>query len=552
MRAPSYDRWLASKVEPFPDAVRGLLLERFHSEQQELAPALRWPSRSMHEWLHTATGELRAAKVHRAFDEQRIRDYAENYSRLAARIPKLADRSEYACSCGVDAPAGPGITEAGAMARLGDPLWWRRQLRKVWTRAAENGMRDIGAIRKGRAPYSSDEAVRHRRGQKRRMRSYLEGHQMVNELGEQLPLLEVAERSIANPAIRRGEFMTRVRGFEEIAADLGHVAQFWTLTTPSTFHAQLSAGGRNPAYDRQLVRDAQAWLCKMWARARAKLKRLSVLFYGFRIAEPHHDATPHWHLLLFTPPRHAGTVEMVVRSVWLGEFANESGAAQYRTKLETIDPSRGSAAGYIAKYVSKNIDGAGTIGEANDDETGQSITSGIERVDAWASIHGIRQFQQIGGPPVGLWREFRRLRVPVADRDMERVRKSADDGSWSRFVDSNGGIAVGRRTHARIETCETGARNRYGEARPAAPIGVRYASAVELTRHHIWRIERKNRGPCTAKAGRSRASDVAGSGSIFSALGPVAITVRGAGGYNAPTTWSNPNETSQAGPNAEQ
>ncbi len=100
---------------------------------------------------------------------------------------------------------------------------------------------------------------------------------------------------------------------------------------------------------------------------RAKLKRdnlevygLRFTVYGFRIAEPQHDGTPHWHLLLFMPHYAMQT------------DGNEPGAQQHRFKAIPIDKSKGSAVGYIAKYISKNIDGS-------------SIQEATEQVEAWAS-----------------------------------------------------------------------------------------------------------------------------------------------------------------------
>lgn len=479
------------------------------------------------------TRELSTAHAHLAYDEEQIRAHAENYSRLAARIPDLERRRAFAESVPVDLPTGRHITDDGIMQRLADPLWWRRQLRKNWTRAAENARRSIGMVRKGKAPYASDDALRCRGAQRRKMRDYLERHQAVNvDTRDALPLDSLAEHSLSNPVLRRGEFMTRVRGLEELARDHGHVALFVTLTTPSRFHAELAAGGANPAFDKSTVRDGQRWLCRMWARTRAKLKRLEVLVYGFRVAEPHHDATSHWHGLFFIRQRDLDTVCGVLRGVYLSDAGSDAGAAEHRVKFERIDASKGSATGYLAKYIAKNIDGKGAIGNERSDETDERIADNTSRVDAWASVHGVRQFQEIGAPPVGIWREARRLRDRVADSDLERARDFADRGKYRAFVGCLGGIASGRRTNIRLERCDGGQRNRYGEARPPAVIGLRCASAVVLTRLHKWRIERK---PCSGSA-------------LFSALGPVAITVRSGPGDNEPAGWTNPSETSQAPP----
>jgi len=495
-------------------------------------------------WLMRQSKTLRAAKITRAFDLNQLNEYAEQYAehcrRLrpldqwddAAQLRALAHRLAFCEGIGIEVHFTKKTRFEGIVMRLEEPHWWRRQLRKSWTRASENACRELGTIRKGTDPFASLDAVRFRRAQRLTHRGFMERHIMVSSAGEQLSLLAIAERSLSNPALRRGEFMCRARGFEAIAQDLGHVAEFVTLTTPSAYHAQLAGGGRNTRFEGFNVREAQAWLCKMWARVRAKLQRLSIGCYGFRIAEPHHDGTPHWHLLMFLPAHHADTFRKVIHDHFLAEYGDEPGARDVRVKFERIDPAQGSATGYIAKYVAKNIDGAGQIGTAPDDETDRPVSESVERVDAWASIHGIRQFQQIGGAPVGLWREARRLRDPVADRDIERARLAADRGDWRGFIyaaacnDPN----PGRKTALKLEKESTGECNRYRELKLERVTGLRYCSAVVITRTKRWRIQRRRMGGAasTVRVPKARNDQNARPSRLLSgsSLGPVSITVR--------------------------
>ena len=433
-------------------------------------------------------------------------------------------------------------------------------------------MRDLGAVRKGADVYASESAVRLRADQQRRMREFLKSCVAVNEQGEVLSLEQIAEKSLANPGLRRGELMARIKGFEKVADELQWEAIFVTATAPSAFHPQLFRGGANPRYRGATVREAQEWLCTTWSRVRSQLDRDGVKYFGFRVAEPHHDGTPHWHMLLFVKKALRKELSRTIVLGWLKEFGDEPGAYQKRVTIERIDRRRGSATGYLAKYIAKNLDAAGVInaqsaretgvGEAGGVDHGLAVQDGLSRVLAWASVHGIRQFQQLGGPPVGVYREARRVREPVSHTDLERARGYADSGDWRGFCMASGyrflrdgvdaqldqlwraeqrarraaGLPRRRRfkTSMRLVYAETGRRNRYGELVGAQQIGLSWGSSGVgeiFTRPHQWRITTQGVLGETVQKDSSHAHarpDGQASSSFFLSdpLGPVAITVR--------------------------
>ncbi len=132
--------------------------------------------------------------------------------------------------------------------------------------------------------------------------------------------------------------MVRIYGFEQIAQEHGHAGEFYTVTCPGRMHARLSkTGNQNTRYDGTAPRQTQQYLGKQWNKVRAKFKRMGISVYGYRVAEPQHDGTPHWDMLLFMPPEHVDQVRAVLLHYALEHDADDPGTAQHRFKAVAID-----------------------------------------------------------------------------------------------------------------------------------------------------------------------------------------------------------------------
>lgn len=426
---------------------------------------------------------------------------------LSVSEPEALDVLQIVCeNMGVDMPVG--LDASGVIKRGQCERWWRKSLRRRVARIVEHGAVRLGLVNRLSGAYASDHAVRARAGQIARNAAALEKSLFRNEAGQVYKLSELAALSVANPDVRRGELMVRIRGAEEWADKAGHPGLFVTLTCPSRFHAVLSKARRgqsmpiNPKYDPELTpRDAQAWLRKMWARARADMARAGLTVYGIRVAEPHHDGCPHWHALLwFGSESELKTGRESLLKHWLSDGGDEPGAKKNRVNLKRMHA--GGAAGYVAKYVAKNVGGSVNVDGHEDD--GQKVETGgvrgVERVDAWAATWGIRQFQTIGLPPVGVWRKLR----AVTSDQIEQARVCGDAvasvawhaaqklgtvaADFGRFIGAMGGVCLSRAAWAlRVANrVEPGTVNGYGEEfERKTPVG------VEVVKSGRWLISKR-------------------------------------------------------------
>jgi len=400
-------------------------------------------------------------------------------------------------------------TPKGVIGKGQDAAFWRKRLRQKVARVRELGAIKLGVVNHQRGGYCSNAAVENRQQQLARAAAMMDNTLVRNEAGQVYRLGELAKLGVSDRDVRRGELMVRIRGCEEYADAAGHVGLFFTLTLPSRFHAMLAPpkGSRlpsrkNPKYDGSSPRQGQAWLCKRWADARTALDKAGVRYYGFRVAEPHHDGCPHWHTLFWFASREdAKRAAAIIKQHWLKPedweypevvgrkarsvlMTGETGARKNRVNVKWLDA--GGAAAYIAKYVAKNVGGSYQInhldGEADGHAQGQLFdvdageVPGYVRVDAWAAIWGIRQFQPLGQPSVVAWREMRR----VTHDQVEQARIEGDTiawriygavhkvgnikADWRRFMEHMGGPCRKRGEWAMsVAHRETKTTNRYGE-----------------------------------------------------------------------------------------
>lgn len=373
----------------------------------------------------------------------------------------------------------------GALARLCCATWWQRKLWRYRCEWREEQLRAACLVQLNASAYVSQDNLLLHREQRRRTREFLKEYELVNDDGFAIDMEAVYYAGSSNPKHRRVEMMVTVKGMQDIAETRGDNAFWFTVTCPSKYHATLKCGTPNPKWRARTVRDSSDYLVNLFAGVRKKLNRKGLRWYGVRVAEPHHDGTVHWHVMVFCRPEDEAGITDILREFALREDRAELGNdITPRFKVEQITKEKGSPLSYIAAYIGKNIDGSKMsqpdpkTGELPvDHESGKSIADTVEHAIAWASLHRVRQFQFFGIPSRQTYRELRRLagqlgrlgkdgkkQQRLTDKAMDDVMSAADAGCIATYIIKQGGILRPRKEHVvRTAYSEADKPNDYGE-----------------------------------------------------------------------------------------
>lgn len=372
---------------------------------------------------------------------------------------------------------------------------WFRTLRTAQKRLIEHLAIGCGEVSAKVSPYISKGAFREFKEQRKSNLEYLKQMiiENIDDPNEQVELLEMWLRSSGNPAIRYNEMMNRLRGVDEWAEENGYISLFLTMTAPSSFHATHNNGTNNKKWQGADPRQTHAYLNKVWVQLRALFAKRGIGFFGMRGVEPHHDATPHWHLLLYINAKDKDEVIRLFKSKALELDGDEFGAKKHRCRVDEIDKEKGSAVSYIAKYIAKNIYAGKQKDEDSDEVEGLKLDENVQRVRAWANLWGIRQFQFYGNPPISVWRELRKMTKDMSadDDTIDTARAVADVSCFASYLQVQGGAMTKRTDQPLCIDYEETEPNQYGETRRVI-VGVknRFSLATVRTKLKNWVIKK--------------------------------------------------------------
>ncbi|MEH6491585.1 replication endonuclease [Halopseudomonas sp.] len=303
--------------------------------------------------------------------------------------------------------------------------------------------------------------------------------------GEVFSMAELAKNSASR---RLSELYFVAKNLESMAKEKGLSWIFVTFTAPPEFHPNPSHSASRCSYNKELgLKSSHKYISTAWVRIRSYLSKNGLKFgtdscYGFRTAETHKDGSVHWHLQVFLK---SSSLKLFRRSC-KREFPRRA-----QVKIVVGDDSKGSASGYIFKYLMKDIDVAELpIGpehtpsekeQADDGQREQQDLASIRnssRVKAVLRAMNIRQYQLFGiGGAMTLIREINKIDFNILMGPHERLVEAVKREVWrapeglknlfflrndlGRYHDSLGP----RKVDSQIELIKEATESRYGEKR---------------------------------------------------------------------------------------
>ncbi len=231
------------------------------------------------------------------------------------------------------------------------------------------------------------------------------------------------------------EIFTLLKGIEDVATETGFTWAFLTLTVPARMHSNPSMG--DFSWDLTTPDDAIAWLHKAREGAQKRHEKKGIYVSGVWVVEPHIDACPHIHILIFARAEEMKSIEMSYRYEF--QWRSEPGL------VFMLDNGISTASSYMFKHVLNIVNSL----EILSGETGA--------IDVWRSTWVGRGHQFFGIPSKALWRNLRDIKECPADSLLATLWAAAQGGDGYTFIKASGGLNLKRKDRP-VSAKETGSK----------------------------------------------------------------------------------------------
>ncbi|MDP2442482.1 replication endonuclease [Rhodoferax sp.] len=290
--------------------------------------------------------------------------------------------------------------------------WFRRALTKNCRQMADYFALMMMNIGRNASPIVSRPVFESRERQIQRQTDYANTHRFVTQAdsGEQISV------KFSDPAIdawrRASKNYIRLKGLDAFCEKVGLKGFFVTITLPGRFHPNPANGKRS--WDGSTPVDAHKQLQDPWRSFQKRYGETGGKVFGVRVEEPHDDACPHWHALIYIEPER--------ESDFFARFQAAFGTG-IATKIVPIDRSLSTGASYLTKYINPQFSKVEGESASNSPKAKKAAL-----YDAYRATWGNRsiQFFDIPGSS-SIWDELRRVRP-----DSEQFAKLSEDGRLLR------------------------------------------------------------------------------------------------------------------------
>mgnify|MGYP000586018011 CR=1 FL=1 len=368
----------------------------------------------------------------------------------------------------------------GDINRYCSPKWWSRKLKCLYLQSKERVAHYLRLVNDKLDKYLTSENFDILRENRARNQVYFDSLVATDELDTKLNFSDVVSSSLANPKNRKAEIVTRLKGSEKYAEKYGYKSDLITFTCPSKYHAVSHPNIKNANYDNSSIWEAKEYLTKQWARIRTKLQKLNVDYYGFRVVEPHHDGTPHWHLIIFSKENQRQCLHDCIQN----HIVKGATHKQHLLDIKPVDKKKGSAEGYLVKNITEKVDFTGKKNIPSSEE--------LSRINEWGTLWKVHQFEPFGGPKAGMWREARRIAM-TAQVDDSPIWKIVKGGDWLAFFEfTNQPKVDGSKSKISLYKKFDDSLNEFGEERGILVKGLIIDDKVYFSRQKKWEINVKS------------------------------------------------------------